>query len=153
MCPYCPQCLHNKGGHTQHIQAKHHTDGHESHGSNPSLPPSLLPSPVPSLLHLSPHEFYYKQALSPIPFKSTTSPPSHGEVNTVNPDIDVNVEQPSFDSNSTPSNFYGDRLNGDLPPGEDAMEQPDPLHPPHLTCSYHPKLDGELRLLRVYQHL
>jgi hypothetical protein len=78
MCPYCPQHFHSKGGHTQHIQAKHHTDQCEPHGSNPSLPPS----PVPSSLHFSPHEFYYEQALSPIPFESTTPPPSHEEVNT-----------------------------------------------------------------------
>src|ERR1700678_2641512 len=48
------------------LQIKHHTDRCELHGSNPSLPPS----PVPSSLHLSPHKFYYEQALSPIPFES-----------------------------------------------------------------------------------
>ena len=134
-CPYCPRHFHSKGGRTQHIRAKHHIDGHEPHGSNPS-------SPVSSSLHSSPHEFYFEQALSPIPFESTTPP--REEVNTANPDIDVDVEQPPFDSNSTPPDFYGDQLNEDLPPGEDAMEQPDPPHPPHLTRSYHPKLDGEL---------
>jgi hypothetical protein len=101
-------------------------------------------SPVPSSLHLSPHEFYYKQALSPIPFESTTPPPSHEEVNTVNLDININVKQPPFDLNPTPPDFYPDELNEDLPLGEDAMEQPDPPHPPHLMHSYHPMLDGEL---------
>jgi len=71
-------------------------------------------------------------------------PPSHEEVNTVNPDIGVNVERPHFDRNYIPPDFYGDELNEDLPPGEDAMEHPDQLHPPHLTRGYHPKLDGEL---------
>jgi hypothetical protein len=46
--------------------------------------------------------------------------------------------------NPTPPDFYGDELNEDLPLGEDAMEQPDPLHPPHLTYSYHPMRDDEL---------
>src|SRR5271168_1223103 len=35
------------------LQIKHHTDRCELHGSNPSLPPS----PVPSSLHLSPLPF------------------------------------------------------------------------------------------------
>jgi hypothetical protein len=95
---------------------------------------------------LSPHKFYYEQALSPIPFESTTPPPSHEEVNTANPDINIDVKQPPFDLNPspTPPDFYGDKLNEDLPLGKDAMEQPDPPHPPHLMCSYHPMLDGEL---------
>ena len=122
-CPFCPRHFRSKGGHTQHIRAKHHIDGREPHGSNPSLPPS------------------------PVPSESTT-PPSREEVNTANPDIDV--EQPPFDLNSPPPDVYGDQLNEDLPPGEDVMERPDPLHPPdplHRPClmrSYHPKLDGEL---------
>jgi hypothetical protein len=138
-CPYCPRHFRSKGGRTQHILAKHHTDseGREPHGSNPSLPSS----PVPSSL---PHEFYYEQTPSPIPFESTTPPPSPEEVNTANPDIDVDVEQPPFDLNSTPPDFYGE----DLPHGEDATEQPDPPHPPHLMRSYHPKLDGELSAFR-----
>jgi hypothetical protein len=138
-CPYCSRHFHSKGGRAQHIRAKHHIGGHEPHGSDPSLPPS----PVPSALHSSPPELDYEQALSPIPFKSTT-PPSCEDVNPVNPDIDVDVEQP-FNLNSTQPDFYGDQLNEDLPPGRDATEQrPDPPHPPHLMRSYHPKIDGEL---------
>ena len=138
-CPYCSRHFHSKGGRTQHIRAKHHIGGHEPHGSDPPL----LPSPVTSTLHSSPPELGYKQAPSPIPFESTT-PPSYEDVNPVNPDIELDVEQP-FDLNSTQSNLYGDQMNEDLPPGKDTMEQqPDPLHPPHLMHSYHPKIDGEL---------
>ena len=93
------------------------------------------------------HEFYYEQAPSPIPFEST-APPSCKEVNTASPDINVDVKQPPFDLNSTLPDFYGDQLNEDLPPGKDATEQPDPPHPLHLTCSYHPKLDGELHAFK-----
>jgi hypothetical protein len=56
-----------------------------------------------------------------------------------------------FDLNSTQPDFYGDQFNEDLSPGEDTtgMEQrPDPPHPPHLTCSYHPKIDGELHAFK-----
>ena len=153
-CPYCRRHFRNKGGRTQHIGAAHYTDGHEPHGSHPSLPPSPVPSG--SSLHSSPHEFYYEQAPSPISFGSTTPPPSHEGVNTADLDIDIDVEQPHFDSSPTPPDFYGDELNeddSDLPPGEDAMEQPDPLHPLHLMRSYHPKLDGELSAFKSISRL
>src|SRR5271168_3343150 len=122
-CPHCLQHFHSKGGRTKHIRVKHHTNGHNLHASS----------------HSPSHNVQFEP--SPIQSDSTPSPPpSCGEVDADNfSDIDI-LDTPQFDHDYIqPDLNVGDKLNKDLLPRDDPMEQPAP-DAPHITHFYHPKL-------------
>ena len=164
-CPFCPRHFHSKGGRTKHIRIKHHENGPNPHVSNLTVPSS----PVPSSPNSSSHNVQLDQPPSPVPPDPSSSPlPLHGEVNTADnfSDIDIDAEHPQLDL--PPDLNVGDESNENLPPGDNPLEQhgldlnvssddesnedlpsvENPLeqhssNPPHITYTYHPKLNGE----------
>jgi hypothetical protein len=69
-----------------------------------------------------------------------------------NPDLDMDVDHPIFDSDYTPPGSYVEELNRNSPPGGNVHGRHVP-DPPRVTRAYHPKLNGEslnIMFLEIY---
>ena len=149
-CPYCPQWFCSRGGHTQHIWAKHQAVRSEP----PEPDPPMALSPMPHSSHLS------SQPPSPVPSDYMQPPlsgcmlppsddlwpspvdmlpPSHGDLDSTS--LDLGAEDNDLDLGYVQPEF-ANGLHEDAPFGA-SMNNPHVPDPPCIMHTYHPELNSK----------